>query len=724
MSTTINNSKRQARTMGVGKDRIVLFLMALVVFLSTYSTRTRAEGTNLWTLYPSYNHITEIEPAGDMVFVLANGLFSYGVKDGAVVTYDKVKCLSDIDVAHIAWSPSCRRLIIAYSNANIDLMSKDGEVTNVSGLYQWSSTYDKTIHNIYIAGKYAYLSTGFGVVKLNVEDGSIQDSYQLGFSVDHCYIEGEYIYAVAYGGTYRGRLADNLLDKTAWQLCGDFTPVNDDRTNVYDKTTGYWWTTTAEGKLTYYTLDANNERSYKTEGVLPDGPASNHFSRLFLHGGKLYAVAGIYSQEFEGNYAGEVHVWDGANWSEFEQPTAETLGHHNVDWLSMAFDPLKEGHVMVSSKSGLYEFQDGKFVQCFNVEPKEREWHSPLKSVLSDSNPSAKDYLKITDVMYDSEGKLWVPNSDVVHIGSCLWTLDQNYKWEKQPVASRLKYFYDLRNFYVSKTNGKMWFTSNRWAETQLYSYDVANDELTSYGPTYVNEDGANITPYYFYRITEDLEGNVWMATYSGPLYLSADAIKSGSTVFTQHKVPRNDGTNYADYLLADIPIRVIAVDGGNRKWMGTIDNGVYLISADCNTQIYNFTTDNSPLPSNTIQDIVVEPNTGRVYIATDKGLCSFMSDATQPSDQMTKDNVYAYPNPVKPDYTGNVTIMGLTYDADVKIVTSNGVLVNQGRSTGGTYTWNCRDQKGKKVASGIYMVETATSDGSKGTVCKIAVVN
>lgn len=168
----------------------------------------------------------------------------------------------------------------------------------------------------------------------------------------------------------------------------------------------------------------------------------------------------------------------------------------------------------------------------------------------------------------------------------------------------------------------------------------------------------------------------------------------------------------------------MIAVDGGNRKWMGTIDNGVYLISADCNTQIYNFTTDNSPLPSNTIQDIVVEPNTGRVYIATDKGLCSFMSDATQPSDQMTKDNVYAYPNPVKPDYTGNVTIMGLTYDADVKIVTSNGVLVNQGRSTGGTYTWNCRDQKGKKVASGIYMVETATSDGSKGTVCKIAVVN
>ena len=90
----------------------------------------------------------------------------------------------------------------------------------------------------------------------------------------------------------------------------------------------------------------------------------------------------------------------------------------------------------------------------------------------------------------------------------------------------------------------------------------------------------------------------------------------------------------------------------------------------------------------------------------------------------MTKDNVWAYPNPVKPDYTGLITITGLSFDADIKIVTSNGILVNQGRSTGGTYTWNAKDQKGKRVASGIYMVETATNDGRKGTVCKIAIIN
>ena len=143
--------------------------------------------------------------------------------------------------------------------------------------------------------------------------------------------------------------------------------------------------------------------------------------------------------------------------------------------------------------------------------------------------------------------------------------------------------------------------------------------------------------------------------------------------------VPRNDGTNLGDYLLENINIRSMAVDGGNRKWFGTNNNGVFLISDDNNTQVQHFTTDNSPLLSNTIHDIAVDGSTGRVYFATDRGLCSYLSDATEPSTEMTKDNVYAYPNPVRPDYTGPITVVGLTYDAEVKITTSNGTLVAEG---------------------------------------------
>ena len=175
--------------------------------------------------------------------------------------------------------------------------------------------------------------------------------------------------------------------------------------------------------------------------------------------------------------------------------------------------------------------------------------------------------------------------------------------------------------------------------------------------------------------------------------------------------------------MLTGLSSRCIKVDGGGRKWVGTEGNGLFLISEDNMTQVHHFTTSNSPLISDNIYDVSINGTTGEVFILTDKGLCSYMSDATTPNEEMTTDNVWAYPNPVTPDYTGPITITGLTYDADVKIVSTNGALINQGRSNGGTYTWDGCDSKGRKVASGIYMVVTATSNGEKGTVCKIAVV-
>ena len=205
---------------------------------------------------------------------------------------------------------------------------------------------------------------------------------------------------------------------------------------------------------------------------------------------------------------------------------------------------------------------------------------------------------------------------------------------------------------------------------------------------------------------------------------LERNEMNNDNPVFTQVKVPRNDGTNYADYLLANIDITSIAIDSGNRKWMGTSNNGVYLISADNMTQLQHFTTDNSPLLSNNVQAIAINPTTGEVFFGSDKGLCSYISDATQTNEEMTTDNVWAYPNPVNPGYTGPITITGLSYDADVKILSANGALVHEGRSNGGTYIWYGNDQKGRRVASGVYMVVTATRTGEKGTVCKIAIIN
>lgn len=664
-----------------------------------------------WEIYTSYNDITEIEPAGNQVFALAsNGLFSYHIKNGSVTTYDKANTLSDFDINHIAWNKNTKKLVITYTNGNIDLLDANGNVVNVPDLYLKSMTDNKQINHINISGTNAYLSLPFGIIKLDTKEGKILDTYKLGFNVNYSYIEDNCLYAASKeAGLYRGVLKNNLIDKNNWEKTGNFKEQTKNSTTVYDTTNKYWWTV-KEGKLTYYTLNTDKEKIYQTEGIIPDGPASNKFYRLYINKNKLYAVAGAWSQEKDCNNMGEVHVWNGEKWEEFEQPSDASLGHRYRDLLCLDFDPSKEGHIMVGSKAGLYEFQDGKFIKCYNKDN---------TSVIT--SPLSKSYTIISSVKYDTTGKLWLLNS----LGdNSILSFDQStQEWKNYPhteIGSSDRY--NLTGLIIDENNGNMWFVNNSYEKNRLYKYNYNTDELTMYGATFTNEDGKNITPIYVHCLTEDRNGNIWIGTTSGPLYLSLSDIKNGTDIFTQHKVPRNDNTNYADYLLDNSNIRCIAVDGANQKWFGT-DNGVYLISDDCNTQIYHFNTENSPLISNTIHSIAINNNAGKVYFATDKGLCSFNNGIVSPNAEMTKDNVYAYPNPVKPDYTGKINIVGLSFNADIKIVSTNGTLINEGRSAGGSYTWDGCDQNGKKMASGIYMVETATESGEKGMVCKIAII-
>lgn len=688
-------------------------LFTLFIYISTvFHAFGLAVGT--WQVYPSYANLTEISPAGDVCFALASGsLFAYNNTTAETTVFNKTTGLAGIDISHIAWAQQAKRLVVAYGDGNIDLVSASGDITNVPGLYLSATVSEKAINHIYIDRQFAYMSIGVGVMKLDAKKGVIADTYQLGFAVDHSYIKDGYLYAVSKAqGTWRGLLTDNLLDKNRWQRVGGYTALADNRLNVRDASTGLWWTRNDAGLLACYTLADDGTRTYKTEGVLPDGPASNHFYRLYMHGGKLYSVGGFWAQENNAGFPGEVHVWNGQNWSEFEQPTSQMIGHDYIDLLCMDFDPKKEGHVMVGAKGGVYEFQDGKFVK-----------HYGRQNSVLESGVNSDNYTIVSTLKYTDNGDLWVLNSMVdnpiwkIEHGSGNWV---NYPHPEMSTPAK----YNLVSLLRSRNNKNiMWFANNYYMENRLYAYDCVNDKLVSYGPDFTNEDDAVITPIGVYSLAEDMEGNVWIASINGPFYiLSADAL-AGNDLFVQHKVPRNDGTNLADYLLSDVKTRCIAVDGANRKWMGT-NNGVFLISNDCNTLIQHFTTENSPLLSNTVYDICVDDNSNMVYFATERGLCSYASDATQPSEEMTKDNVYAYPNPVTPEYTGKITIVGLSFNADVKIVTSNGALVNQGRSTGGSYQWDGRDLKGKRVASGVYMVQAATESGDKGVVCKIAVVN
>ncbi len=187
-------------------------------------------------------------------------------------------------------------------------------------------------------------------------------------------------------------------------------------------------------------------------------------------------------------------------------------------------------------------------------------------------------------------------------------------------------------------------------------------------------------------------------------------------------KVPRNDGTDMADYLLSGLQVNDIAVDGANRKWIATQSSGLFLVSADGTQIIKKFNTTNSALTSNTVFQVCCNPNSNSVYVTTPSGLYEYFSDSSPA--ETSYDNIYAYPNPVRPDYGGDVTIMGLMDNSLVKIADAGGNVIRQLKSTGGMVTWDCCDQYGDRVKTGIYMVLCSRANGgSESVVTKIAVV-
>lgn len=650
-----------------------------------------------WKAYMAYHDVQEIEEAGNLVFVQAsNNLYVYNQNDQSIQTFSKIDYLSDCDIEHIAYCQAAHRLLILYSNSNIDLMNTSNyEVTNLADYYNASTTGDKTIYDIYVNGKYAYMSNGFGIVKVNVADGEISDTYNLGFKVNWCEIKDNCIYAYSQtDGQYRAPLSVNLLDKNNWSKVGGYAAKQQ-----ADK---------SELKQMVSTLN-------------PGGPKYNYFGFMKFANNQLYTCDGGFAVGI--SRKGCIQMLKNEEWNIYPDDNISSktnVTYENLECLD--YDPTDTSHIFVGGRNGLYEYKNGNFENYYNYE------NSPIERY----NNRSKEYELITGVKFDKEGNLWMLNSQAPTQSLIEFTKDKQWISHQLPDLMKLddagftnKSLGLLGNMLID-SRGLLWFVNNHWIVPSLYCYQFSEDyseERLNAFTSFVNEDGTEVSVGAVRCAAEDKDGNIWIGTSAGPLLLNPNQITASAPTFTQVKVPRNDGTNYADYLLSGIDVSCIAVDGANRKWFGTKKNGIYLISEDNLSEIHHFTTLNSPLLSNGIESIAINEKTGEVFIGTDKGLCSYMSDSSTPNESMTSDNVWAYPNPVKPDYTGLITIVGLSQNADVKILTSNGRIVNEGKSNGGTYTWNGCDANGKKVASGIYMVATATNDVEKGTVCKIAII-
>ena len=695
-----------------------------------FMTIMTAQAANIgqWNAYLAYHDITDIEPAGQLIYVLSsNDLFSYNVNDKSVYAYNKTNSISDTEINYIAWNPSAKKLIIIYSNYNIDLLDNNFNVENISDYYSKAMTDDKTVNNVTINGNNAYISTGFGIIKLNMRDAEISETYNLGKNVTDCSVSGNIIFAKTSDGIYQGNTIHNLVDPNNWTLTAQsvsFSDANDITVStasgyteyiVYDQTNKCYWSNQQNGCLQGWTKSDSGERTIIASEINADGPKYNYFGFMKFTQGNLYSCGGGWSYTNDRFRPGALQQYDGNKWIKYEDDIKTKTESEYIDLMCLDVHPNNANIVYACGRTGLYEFNDGKFVKYYNKD------NSPLFSLLNTNN-----YLMTFSCIFDRNNNLWCFNSGVnkeneVNAAHKLfnntWTSYHNdnlTEGNKNTLRNMLNPILDHES--------NIWFVNNHWGYPALCTFNPTNTESKIYS-SFVNQDGITISPTSVYCTAEDKNYNIWICTNLGPLYISYTSIKNDDLTFQQYKVPRNDGTNLADYLLSGIDISCMAVDAANRKWFGTNGNGVYLISADNNTEEQHFLASNSYLLSDNVESIAINEQSGEVFFGTDKGLCSYMSDATITNEEMSKDNVWAYPNPVRPEYNGLITITGLSYNADVKICTSNGVLVNEGRSTGGSYTWNGCDKDGKRVASGVYMVQTAKSDGSKGTVCKIAIV-
>lgn len=537
---------------------------------------------------------------------------------------------------------------------------------------------------------------------------------------------GRYIYLSSYGH-------DLVFGNSAWVNIineqGVLTSISTTLNFSYAATDSqHLWAARGWGGLQAFTIATDSTGATTlaeaSGGVVPNSPVRNYFSEIhYTPAGRLLVAGGALAYSGKTWYEGTVMAYDHGRWINFlEDSIRQKTGLQYSNITSVAEDPNDDTHHFASSAAtGIYEYRNGQFVQLYNSA------NSPITSIYPRLS-TYYNYNRITGLTYDPQGNMWMFNNQVDTIIRVITPQGRWIALYQDQIAD-----YPTFDTYLFDSRGWVWMTHRRWAGTYYagiaclnYNNTLSNpnDDRFAFCTTFTDQNSNTLSVGLLYAAAFDRNDHLWIGTDQGVLILE-DPTTIFNTTQTFHRplIPRNDGTNYADYLLEGVPVKCIAVDGANRKWLGTTNNGLYLVSEDGLEVINHFTTDNSPLLSNSILSLAIEPETGLVMIGTDEGLVSYRGDATEPAEELKESNIKVFPNPVRPNYTGKIRITGFTADSDVKITTTSGQVVAEGTSLGGTFVWDGRNKAGDRVATGIYFVVASDSEAKNGIVAKILMV-
>lgn len=731
------------------KDFRILLCRAAVL-LPTLWANAQDIPLGTWRVHASFTTIAYITADDAHVYgASANAIMKFSREDKSLSVISKLDGLHGGTITAIHADATTKQLIVAYDDGVIDILWNN-TLKTLDPLRQSTITGSRRINHILVHGSLAYLSTDFGVLILDLPRAEIKETWRdLGSSgntlkINAASVREDSIFLATEKGVLAGNDRSNLLDFRNWRRF-ESGPLSAgaktvaifqeslyaalDTQGLYRYAAGAWVKESVFVGSTFQAVSATNDALLVLEGgnawrftgvgepapivdaliqqpltiaenrgkywigdglnglisndagafqqYLPNGPAGPPASRLTYAGGVLYAVAGGYTHSRQPlNHAGIINKFEHGTWT----TTPATL----PDITDVAVD-VHTSTVYAASFQGGLEVNQGGNIKVLT------SGNSPLKS-----DGSA---VRVTALASATEG-LWVANYGA---STPLHLLKPNNSWESVPAPfTAARYPIDL----ALDPFGYVWAVLDPEVDGGILVYDLATG-----GSEYITEtagSGALPNRSVLTAVT-DRDGLVWTGTDAGVSYFFDPTNDASRPIFESR------------FLLRDDQVTSIAIDGGNRKWMGT-GRGVWLFNPTGEVLIHHFTTANSPLLSDNILDIEINAQTGEVFFATDKGLVSFRGDATEGAAMFQQ--VKIFPNPVTSAFMGTVAISGLATDAVVKITDISGKMVWQSQAQGGTASWNVQDYHGKRASTGVYLVFASTPDGSESAVGKIAVVD
>lgn len=446
------------------------------------------------------------------------------------------------------------------------------------------------------------------------------------------------------------------------------------------------------------------------ESLFPAGPMDNEVFFLHSNNSDVWVTPGGRDDSWTNIWLAprfqRLHSGEWTNFSKTEIP--ELTGF--TDIVNLVVDPSDNNHFFVGSwGGGVLEFRNDEFVERYTNK------NSPLETAL----PQQPDepYVRIGGMDYDSEGNLWITNTAGTNN---IHKLNAAGEWESFSMPNATGK--NIGQLVVNGYNDK-WVLIPRG--NNAYVVDKTGDRIKQ---LIVRTYFSNGSDEYItlkndvYSIVEDLDGAIWIGTSKGvAVYNNPSRIWDVDPFYgTSPGLDLNDGIYHP--LLETQTVTAIAVDGANRKWMGTKGAGVFLISSTGEKEIEHFTTENSPLLSDNIMAITVNQKTGEVFFGTDKGLISYQGEAT--GGNKNYNDVYVYPNPVRETYNGPVTITGLIENTDIKITDISGNLVFKTTSLGGQAVWDGKNLRGKRVKTGVYLVFCNDENGEETHITKLLFIH